>query len=141
MKGATKFDNLCHSVFSANGNGANYLSSRTSVQCGFCGYELKAYYCEERLYMVECCNCNIKALVKAGSPAEAAYMTFGHAVYPVEEMGEEEAVFFSHIPIDEDPCYVGSIDDTDFPFDDVVCGMYLPCPGTDGRELKGGGEG
>lgn len=49
MKGATKFDQLCHSVFAANGNGTNYLGCRTGVQCGCCGYELKAYYCEERL--------------------------------------------------------------------------------------------
>lgn len=66
----------------------------------------------------------------AGNPAEAAYKTFGHAVYPLEEMGEEEAVFFYHVPIDEGPCYVGSVIDTDFPADKVVCGMYLPCPGT-----------
>lgn len=135
MKGATKFDQLCHSVFAANGNGANYLGRRTGVQCGCCGYELKAYYCEERLYLVECPCCETKALVMAGSPAAAAYKTFGHAVYPVEEMGEEEAVFFSRVPIDEGPCYVGTVIDTHFPGDEVVCGMYLPCPGTDGREI------
>ena len=65
----------------------------------------------------------------AGSPEKAAYMTFGHAVYPVDDMGEEEAVFFSHVPIDEPPVYVGSTADVDFP-DDVVCGMYLPIPST-----------
>lgn len=134
-KGATKFDQLCHQVFAGNGNGTNYLSRRTGVRCGYCGHELEAYYCEERLYLVECSCCKTKALVMAGSPADAAYKTFGHAVYSVDEMGEEEAVFFSHVPIDEGPCYSGSICDVNFPADDVVCGMYLPCPGTDGREI------
>lgn len=135
MKGATKFDQLCHSVFAANGNGRNYYSRKTGVNCGSCGHGLEAYYCEERLYLVECQHCKTKALVVAGSPDEAAYKTFGHAVYPVEEMGEEEAVFFSRVPIDEGPCYVGTVIDTHFPGDEVVCGMYLPCPGTDGREI------
>lgn len=133
MKGATQFDQLCHRVFAANGNGTNYLSRRTGVKCGYCAYELEAYYCEDRLYVVECHHCKTKALVMAGSPEKAAYMTFGHAVYPVDDMGEEEAVFFSHVPIDEPPVYVGSTADVDFP-DDVVCGMYLPIPGTDGKE-------
>lgn len=87
-KGATKFDKLCHRVFSANENGTDYLSRRTGVKCGYCGYELEAYYCESRLYMVECHHCKTKALVMARSPQQAAYMTFGHAVYPVDEMGE-----------------------------------------------------
>lgn len=78
MKGATKFDQLCHRVFSANGNGTNYLSRRTGVKCGYCGYELEAYYCESRLYMVECLHCKIKALVNAESRTDAAYKTFGN---------------------------------------------------------------
>ena len=80
MKGATQFDQLCHRVFSANGNGTNYLSRRTGVKCGFCGYELEAYYCESRLYMVECHHCKTKALVMAGNPEEAASKTFGHVM-------------------------------------------------------------
>lgn len=135
MKGATKFDQLCHRVFAANGNGTNYRSRETGVRCGYCGHELEAYYCEERLYLVECSCCKTKALVMAGNQAEAAYKTFGHAVYSVDEMGEEEAVFFSHVPIDEPPIYVGSTFDCDFPEEDVVCGMYLPIPGTDGKEI------
>lgn len=132
-KGVTEFDKLCHRVFSASGNGTNYLSRKTGVRCGNCWNELEAYYCESRLYMVECHHCKVKALVMAGSPEQAAYKTFGHAVYPVEEMGEDVAVFFDHVPIDEPPVYVGSVIDRDFP-EDVVCGMYLPCPGTDGEE-------
>ena len=133
-KGATKFDQLCHSVFSANGNGTNYLSRGTGVKCGYCANEIDAYYCESRLYLVECHHCKTKALVMAGSRQEAAYRTFGHAVLPLDEIGEEEAVFFTHVPIDEPPVYVGSTANCNFP-DDVVCGMYLPCPGTDGKEL------
>lgn len=132
--GCSDFDKLCHSVFTANGNGEDYLEWGTGVQCGDCGRELQAYYCEERLYLVHCPRCKKLALVKAGSPTQAAYMTFGNAIYPIEEMGEDCAVFFSHVPIDEPPCYVGSTIDCDFP-DGVVCGMYLPCPGTDGSEI------
>ena len=130
-KGATHFDKLCHKVFAANSNGTDFLSRETGVKCGRCGHELEAYYCESRLYIVECSRCKTKALVMANSSKEAAYKTFGHAVHPVEEMDENEAVFFHHVPIDEPPCYVGSTIDCDFP-EDVVCGMYLPCPGTNG---------
>lgn len=138
MKGATEFDKLCHQVFDGKRNGMDYLSRETGVKCGYCGYELEAYYCEEGLYLVECHSCETKALVEARSPKQAAYKTFGHAVYPIDEMGEGCAVFFHHVPIDEPPNYVGSIIDCDFPEDDVVCGMYLPCPGTDGEENQDG---
>lgn len=138
MKGATEFDKLCHQVFDGKSNGKDYLSRKTGVSCGRCGCELEAYYCDERMYLVECHRCETKAFVKARSPEQAAYMTFGHAVYPIEEMGEECAVFFHHVPIDEPPYYVGSIIDCNFPEDDVVCGMYLPCPGTGGEETQNG---
>ncbi len=87
-RGATSFDKLCHKVFSANGNGTDFLSRETGVRCGNCGRELEAYYCESRLYVVECTRCKTRALVMAGSPEEAAYKTFGHGVYPIDEMGE-----------------------------------------------------
>lgn len=78
MKGASKFDQLCHILFSANGNGSDYLSRDVGVKCSRCGAELGTYYCEERLYLVECQHCNIKALVMGRNPAEAACKTFGH---------------------------------------------------------------
>lgn len=134
-KGATAFDKLCHKVFAAKGNGYVFMGSDCGVQCGMCGHDLSTYYCESGLYLVECEKCNVRALVMAGNAQEAAYSTFGNAVYPVDEMREECAVFFAHTPIDEPPVYVGSTIDSDFP-DDVVCGMYLPCPGTDGSELE-----
>lgn len=132
-KGATMFDKLCHKMFSANGK--NYKARETGVSCGRCGTELEAYYCEERLYLVECHKCKVKALVEARNPRDAAYKTFGHKVMSVDEMGEEEGLFWNHLPIDEPPCYVGSVISCDFP-DDVVCGIYLPCPGTNGDEIK-----
>lgn len=135
MKGATKFDQMCHKLFEANANGTDYLGRETGVSCGYCGTELEVYYCESQLYLVECHKCKTKALVMARSPKQAAYKTFGHAVYSVEEMGEEEAVFWDHLPIDESPCYIGSVIDCNFP-EDAVCGMYLPCPGTDGSEVS-----
>ena len=44
---------------------------------GHCGRELWAYYCEERLFLVECIECSVKALVEARNPKEAAYMSLG----------------------------------------------------------------
>lgn len=131
-KGATEFDKLCHKIFDANVK--NYRARYCGVRCG-CGHELEVYYCEEQLYLVECEACENKALVKARSPKDAAYKTFACEVLPVEDMVEDCAVFFGHTPIDEPPVYVGSTIDCDFP-DDVVCGMYLPCPGTSGSELE-----
>ena len=60
--GATKFDKRCHKLFEANGYGTDYLSRGTGVSCG-CGHKLVAYYCEDRLYLVECARCEKKALV------------------------------------------------------------------------------
>ena len=77
-KGATKFDKLCHRVFGASGNGYDYLSRGTGVSCRRCGGEIQYYYCEERLYMVDCPYCSTKALVMARSAEEAACKTFGH---------------------------------------------------------------
>lgn len=134
-KGATNFDKLCHKIFAANGNGTDFFSRETGVRCGRCACQLEAYYCESRLYVVECHRCKTRALVMAGSPKEAAYKTFGWEVESIEDMGEETAVFFHHTPIDEPPCYVGSTIDCDLP-EEVVCGMYLPCPGTDGKEAQ-----
>lgn len=128
-KGATSLDKMCHAVFASSALDRD----ETDVRCGDCGHKLHSSYCEDRLYLVECTHCGKKALVRANNPASAAYQTFGHAVYPVEEMSEDEAVFWDHVPIDEPPMYIGSIIDTNFP-KTVVCGMYLPCPGTDGKE-------
>lgn len=75
--GATKFDKLCHKVFAARDNGVDFLSRETGVNCGHCGNKLVAYYCESRLYMVQCRHCMTRALVMANSRKEAAEKTFG----------------------------------------------------------------
>ena len=49
-------------------------------------------------------------------------------------MNEDEAVFWDQLPIQDPLVYSGSTIDCDFP-DDLVCGMYLPCPGTNGKEF------
>ena len=73
MKGATVFEQCCHKVFSGRG----YVPRRSGVACGHCGRELWAYYCEERLFLVECIECSVKALVEARNPKDAAYMALG----------------------------------------------------------------
>ena len=45
--------------------------------CGRCGRELWVYYCEERLFLVECVECSVKALAEARNPTDAAYMSLG----------------------------------------------------------------
>ncbi len=76
-KGATSFDKLCHKVFSANGNGTDFLSRGTGQRCRWCSNDLEAYYCESRLFVVECHSCKIRALIMANNAQEAAYRTFG----------------------------------------------------------------
>lgn len=133
--GNAKFDSLCHTIFRADGGGIDYKEGKNGISCGKCGHELKTYYCEERLYVVECEHCGVKCLVQAGSPAQACYKTMAYPVVPVEQIDEDrEAVFWSSVPICEPPAYQGSVIDANFP-DDMVCGMELPCLGTDGGEL------
>lgn len=72
-KGATEFDKLCHKVFDANWK--NYRAYGSGVKCR-CGCELEVYYCEEKLWLVECEACGTKALVKARDSRKAAYETF-----------------------------------------------------------------
>lgn len=75
--GVTTFDNLCHKVFATRDNSVDFLSRGTGVKCGHCGNELVAYYCESRLYMVQCRRCKTRALVMANSRKKAAEKTFG----------------------------------------------------------------
>lgn len=81
-KGATEFDKLCHRVFEAK-DGEDYLARKAGVECGNCGTELMAYYCENRLYLVKCESCGMLALITASSPSDAAFQTFGDAIYSV----------------------------------------------------------
>lgn len=76
-KGATDFDKLCHKVFSANGNGTDFLSRRTGQLCRWCGNDLETYYCESRLFVVECPCCKTRALIMASNAQEAAFRAFG----------------------------------------------------------------
>lgn len=82
-KGATQFDKLCHRIFDMNCK--DYRARESGLRCR-CGHELEVYYCEERLFLVECAGCETKALVKAGNAREAAYRTFAHEVLSVEDM-------------------------------------------------------
>lgn len=77
MKGASNFDKLCHQVYNADGNGRDYIGKATGATCRLCKSPLYAYYCEERVYLVECKTCEMKALVKAENPQVAAYRALG----------------------------------------------------------------
>lgn len=79
IKGATEFDKLCHRVF--DGARCDICWRSTGVHCAACGCELEYYYCEDRLVLVTCHACKKIALVKASSPAVAAYNAFG---FPAE---------------------------------------------------------
>ena len=139
-KGNTDFDHLCHTIMGAENDGFDYLARSTGISCGKCGHKLKTYYCEERLYMVDCEHCGVKCLVEAGSPAQACYKTMAYQVKPVEQISEErEAVFWGLVPICEYPDYHGHLTDPFFP-DYMVCGTELPFLGTDGEELEATNE-
>ena len=71
------FDKLCHRVFDGDGHGTNYLSRDIHIRCRICGFSLGVYYCEDRLFLVECEHCHKKALVKSRNPRSAAYETLG----------------------------------------------------------------
>ena len=101
MAGATRYDKLCHSVFGGKGNGRDFLARDTHIHCGSCGRYLSTYYCEEGLFLVVCERCEKRALVKAKNPRDAAYKTFAHEIIKIDEMGEENAVFFGTMPIKE----------------------------------------
>ena len=129
-KGATIFDKLCHTIY-----GAEVPKWKQGISCGKCGHELTAYYCESRLYVVECDHCGVKCLVVAKNPEQACYKTMAYQVKPVQHISEErEAVFWDSVPVCEPPIYVGTPIDCDFK--KAVCGMELPCCGTDGRDLE-----
>ena len=87
MKGASNFDKLFHQVFDGKNDGTNYLARETDICCGRCGHKLRWYYCEERLYLIECAVCGTKALTKAGNVVLAAYQTLAHK--PQREDGAE----------------------------------------------------
>jgi hypothetical protein len=77
MKGATAFDKWCHRVFESCGGGKDYFERETLAHCERCGNPLYAYYCEDRLFFVECKFCEKKALVKANNRDDAARKAFG----------------------------------------------------------------
>ena len=41
------------------------------ARCAKCGEELGVYYCEDRLYAIECPFCSVISMVKADSPLHA----------------------------------------------------------------------
>ena len=54
------------------------------ARCAKCGEELGVYYCEDRLYAIECPFCSIVSLVKAESPFRALQAV--GEVYPIREV-------------------------------------------------------
>lgn len=78
MKGASRFDCLCHRVFDAKGDGTDFLARDAGIACGNCGKPLRAYYCEERLYLVDRLVCGTRALTKANNAKTAALKTLAH---------------------------------------------------------------
>lgn len=100
------------------------------ISCAHCGHHLKIYAYEQGGFVVECENCSVKAIVKANTPQEAAYKSLAFEVKKPDDMNLCTAVFWDETPIVEEPCYVGSVADQNFP-ENIVCGMTLPVPGTD----------
>lgn len=74
-------DEMLHEAYRAP---VIYRRTPEEIRCKICGRWLKTYYAEERLYSVWCRGCGYRALVRAGSPSEAA------KVFGVEYGGETE---------------------------------------------------
>ena len=107
IPGASELDRSAHAVFAfAAGKRAGGWRG-TGVLCARCGHELKSSYCEERLYMVRCQECETVTLVKAASPAAAAER-LGIMAQPADEWCEEygDCLWWS-FPIEEPP-YLGT---------------------------------
>lgn len=100
------------------------------ISCAHCGHHLKIYAYEQGSFVVECENCSVQAIAKANTPQEAAYKSLAFEVKKPDDMSLRTSVFWDETPIVEEPCYVGSVADQNFP-ENIVCGMTLPVPGTD----------
>lgn len=74
-------DEILHEAYRAP---VIYRRTLEEIRCKACGRWLKTYYAEERLYSVWCRGCGYRALVRAGSPSEAA------KVFGVEYGGDTE---------------------------------------------------
>ena len=70
-KGATYLDKLCHKFYDEPKGCGN----KTDYVCRLCGGPLETYYCEERLYLVQCADCGTFSLVKTANPEDAARVT------------------------------------------------------------------
>lgn len=70
-KGATGLDRLCHKFYEL----PKGVGLQVDRKCRRCGGSLMAYYCEERLYLIVCEDCNTMALTKACAPQVAANLT------------------------------------------------------------------
>lgn len=98
MKGASNFDKLCHQVFDGKNDGTNYLARETDICCGRCGHKLRVYYCEERLYLIECAVCGTKALTKAEDVVFAAHKTLAHNPQRKDGAYDEEKQTYNGYP-------------------------------------------
>ena len=70
-------DKMAHRLYDFAMDSKNMQNGNLPEICNHCGGHLKAYYCEERLYIVRCLECGVAALVKAKNPREAACKTIG----------------------------------------------------------------
>ena len=98
-KGATYLDKLCHKFYDEPKGCGN----KTDYVCRLCGGPLETYYCEERLYLVQCADCGTFSLVKTANPEDAARVTLARPTLtpPNEWVSVEE-----RLPTDERPVLV-----------------------------------
>lgn len=90
-KGATYLDKLCHKFYDEPKGCGN----KTDYVCRLCGGPLETYYCEERLYLVQCADCGTLSLVKTANPEDAARVTLARSTLtppneplPLEQLRE-----------------------------------------------------
>ena len=107
IPGASELDKSAHRAYAHATDKYAEGWRGTGALCARCGRELETSYCEERLYMVRCRQCDTVTLVKAASPAAAAER-LGIIAQPADEWYEEygDCLWWS-LPIEEPP-YLGT---------------------------------
>lgn len=70
-------DKAAHQIYAFAMDARNMQHGNVGERCNHCGGHLKVYYCEDRLYLVRCLECEIAALVQANNPSKAACKTIG----------------------------------------------------------------
>lgn len=105
-KGASELDKCAHRIYELATSKSEGWHN-TNVNCPNCGEELETSYCEERVYIIRCRNCN-KVSISEGKSPQGAAAKVGIVAFPADDWCEEDGdCLWWSFPIEEPP-YLGS---------------------------------